>query len=136
MSRRMIRPGRRSNRERGAALGEIVVAIPLLFVLLFGVMELGRAIWLFNSISHGARQGTRYAIVHGSDSGRDATPADIETYVRGVIGLGDATVTTTWEPDNAPGSIVQVAVQAPFQPVMPILPPMTLESTSRLVISY
>jgi Flp pilus assembly protein TadG len=111
-------------------------AAPLLFLLLFGITEFGRALWLYGTMSHGAREAARYAIVRGAESGRAVTSNDIEAYVRNVVGLSTAQVTTTWAPDNKPGSVVQVRVQAPFESAVPIIPSMPLSTTSRLVISF
>lgn len=135
---RFWRRGDRSRaRQRGAALVEMAVAGPLFFMLLFGIIEFGRVIWLYGTISHAAREAARYAIVRGEESGRAVTAIDVETYVRNrAPGLSAATVTTTWEPDNKSGSVVQVRVQLPFDPVVPILPPLPLSTTSRLVISF
>lgn len=130
------RSGRSRWNDRGSAITEMALAGPLCFLLLFGIMELGRVIWLYDSMSHGAREAARYAIVRGAESGRAATATDIETYVRDVVGLSTAQVTTTWSPDNQPGSVVQVHVQHPFVPVVPILPSLSLSTTSRMVISF
>ena len=134
-------PMRESNRrslqnERGSGLVEMALAAPLLFLLLFGIAELGRAVWLYDALSHGAREAARYAIVRGAESGRAASAGDIETYVHNVSGLGTAVVTTTWDPDNQPGSVVQVQVSVPFDSVVAFLPSVSLQSTSRMVISY
>jgi Flp pilus assembly protein TadG len=122
--------------ERGSQIMEVALVAPLFFMLMFGITEFGRAIWLFGSISHAAREGTRYAIVRGGESGRAATEDEIQTFVRNVIGLSDAQVTTTWDPDNMPGSVVEVTVQLPFDPIFPVMPSVPLSSTSRLVISF
>jgi Flp pilus assembly protein TadG len=123
--------------QRGAALVEMAVAFPLLVLLLFGVAEFGRAVWLYDTTAHAAREATRYAIVRGGESGRAVTANDIEQYVRGsIVGVGDAQVTTTWEPDNRPGSAVEVTVRVTFNPALPIMPSLPLRSTSRLIISF
>ncbi|MGH9943141.1 MAG: TadE/TadG family type IV pilus assembly protein [Pyrinomonadaceae bacterium] len=122
--------------ERGAYLVEFAVASLVFFLMLFGVMEFGRAIWAYNSMAHAAREGARYAIVRGSESGRAASTTDVEAYVRDRAGLNTAQVTTTWVPDNKPGSEVQVSVRYNFQPALPFIPSMVLSSTSRMMISF
>ncbi len=124
--------------ERGAELVEFALISIVFFMLVFGVMEFGRAIWIYGTVAHVAREGTRFAIVRGSDSGRTATPADVEAYVQGrAAGMTGLTVTTTWDdPSKDPGTVVQV--QRDFDPALPLvsLGPLTLSATSRMVIAF
>ena len=57
-SRRPLRalPGN----ESGVALIEFVIVLPLLLILLFGFVEIGRALWTHNVITGGVRDGVRY----------------------------------------------------------------------------
>ncbi|MGH9901941.1 MAG: TadE/TadG family type IV pilus assembly protein [Pyrinomonadaceae bacterium] len=122
--------------ERGAYFAEFAIVAPVLLLLMFGVMEFGRAVWAYSSVAHAAREGVRYAIVRGGESGRAATANDVQTYARSRAGLNAMQVSTTWTPDNAPGSVVQVTAQYDFQSTVPFIPPMQLTSTSRMVISF
>ena len=123
--------------ERGSQLIEFGIVSILFFTLVFGTMEFGRAMWTYDTIAHAAREGVRYAIVRGAESGRAATATDVESYVQSrAMGMTALAVTTTWEPDNEPGSVVQVRVESLFEPVLPLFPPMTLTSTSRMVIAF
>lgn len=123
--------------ERGSTLVEYAMILSLFLLLTMGVLEFGRAVWAYNSLSHGAREGSRYAIVRGADSGRAATVEDVQDFVRNRLpSLAPVEVTTSWDPDNQAGSVVQVQVQYAFNPIVPLLPPITLSSTSRMVISF
>ena len=55
-------------RQRGAAMLEFAIVLPLLLVLLFGIIE---AAWAFNQqleVRHGAREGARLVAVNaGTD---------------------------------------------------------------------
>lgn len=59
------------DRERGAALVEFAIVVPLLFALLFGIIEFGTAFNDYQSIRQGARDGARQAVV--KDYGSDVT---------------------------------------------------------------
>lgn len=48
-------------RERGATLVEFAVVAPLLFLLLFGVIEFARVVSAYTTVWTGAREGARYA---------------------------------------------------------------------------
>jgi Flp pilus assembly protein TadG len=126
-------------RERGTSAIEFSLILPIFLLLILGVEELGRAVWIHGTVAHAAREGTRYAMVRGAENQQPATAEDIESYVRKKAGYGWSTqVITTWDPDNKPGSIVQVSVQYNFQSFAAILPlgPIALQSSSRMVIAH
>ncbi|HWP00517.1 MAG TPA: TadE family protein [Methylococcus sp.] len=135
--RRRDNPARR--RERGAQVVEFALVLPLFFALLFSLIEFSHAIWVYGSAAYGAREGTRFAMVHGSTSSTPATDADVRARVRTIAGLRSAAVTTTWpDGNNDPGSRVQVTVAVPFTFVVPLfrLPVLNLTATSRMVIVF
>lgn len=135
----------RSRRERGSALVEFAAVFTVLFTFLFAIMDLSRALYTYHFVADAAREGTRYAMVRGSTctSWTTACPAaasDIQTYLKNVpagINPASLTATTTWTPNNSPGSVVQVQVQYSFQPIFPFIPKtaLVMTSTSQVVIS-
>ena len=52
-----------AERDRGQALVEFALALPILILLLVGIFDLGRAVYAFNTINNAAREGARLAIV-------------------------------------------------------------------------
>mgnify|MGYP000500059501 CR=1 FL=1 len=58
----------RPERSRGQALVEFALVAPLLFLLILGTIEAGRFIFYYELLNHAAREGARYAIVHGARS--------------------------------------------------------------------
>jgi len=56
------------NRSRGQALVEFALVAPVLFLLFLGVIEVGRLVLLFHQLNNAAREGARYAIVHGENA--------------------------------------------------------------------
>ncbi len=56
-------PGRKRDDDRGAALVEFAIIMPLLFLILFGVIEFAIAFNDYQSIRQGARDGARQAVV-------------------------------------------------------------------------
>ena len=133
----------RRRRQRGEALLEFALTWTLfLMITVVGIMDFGRAIWSYNLLAHGAREGVRYAIVHGSRSDAPATAADIQAFVRSRTAFLDPTsveVNVTWTPegDNSPGSVVTVQARHTFQPLMqPILSDILLGNTASMVIAH
>jgi len=59
---------KRERKERGAALVEMAMVAPLLFLLLFGIIEFGAVFAQFNDVRHGAREGARFAAVNGGSA--------------------------------------------------------------------
>lgn len=131
--------------ERGSAVVEFAAAFTVLFMFLFAIMDLSRALYSYHFIADAAREGTRYAMVRGATctSYTTACPAaasDIQTYLKNVpagINPSSLTVTTTWNPNNSPGSVVQVQVRYSFQPIFPLMPKgaLVMTSSSEVVIS-
>ena len=126
--------------QRGAAIVEFALAFMVFFLSMYGVMEFGRIVHSYNILSGAAREGARYAMVHGSVSGSAASASDIQNVVRAwAIGLDTSsiTVTTTWTPGNGPGSQVRVRASYAVSPFTRLIVPdgITLQSTSQMVIS-
>jgi len=53
--------------QRGAALVEMAIVLPLLLILLFGIIEASWAFAQQNDVRHGAREGARAAAVNVGD---------------------------------------------------------------------
>jgi len=51
--------------QRGATVVEYALVAPLLFLLIFGVIEFGRGIATYTAVSSAAREGARYAAAVG-----------------------------------------------------------------------
>jgi len=62
------------DRPRGQALVEFALVLPIFLIMLMAVVDIGRAIWAQNSVAAAAREGARYAIVHG---GSDTTACPV-----------------------------------------------------------
>jgi Flp pilus assembly protein TadG len=58
---------RRYGREEHAqALIEFALMLPIFLLLVTGLFDTARAVWQENTLAYAAREGTRYAIVHGT----------------------------------------------------------------------
>lgn len=60
--------------SRGQALVEFAIVAPMLFLLILGTIEAGRFIFHYELVNNAAREGARYAIVHGSLSACPSGP--------------------------------------------------------------
>lgn len=52
--------------DGGQALIEFALTLPIFLLLVTGIFDVARAVWEENTLAYAAREGTRYAIVHGS----------------------------------------------------------------------
>jgi Flp pilus assembly protein TadG len=135
---------RRPFGERGQTFVEFALIASAFLLLLFSIMWLSLAVSAYNHVSYGAREGSRYAAVHGTDSKQPVTTASAVTaFVQNeTAGLDTSklTVNTTWTPTatpGKPGGTVQVQVQYQFQLSVPFMSSITLplSSTSKMTIS-
>ena len=90
--------------ERGETLIEFAFASVIFFMMIFGALEFGIAVWNYNLVSDLAQEGARYAAVHGQTSGDPRDETAVATFVTSrSIGL---TVTTTTAPtSSSPGDV-------------------------------
>jgi hypothetical protein len=58
--------------RRGQALAEFALIIPLFLILALALVDFGRGIFIYSAIANVAREGARYAIVHGTNAGTDS----------------------------------------------------------------
>ena len=98
----------KTSRESGAALVEFAIIMPLLLLLVFGIIEFGRAYNAQNSLTHAAREGAReYAITQDEDAGRATAKA-------AATSLDSSKITVTFS-DCDPGDPATVTLRYPFQ---------------------
>jgi hypothetical protein len=130
---------RRGQSPRGMALAEFAIGLTVLLLLVFGIVDLGRAVFAYNTISNCAREGTRFAIVHGAESPEPVGPASndpaLENRLRQKYALGldgnRLSIQSSWSnSNNAPGSMVTITVRYNFQPATLFFLPLRLQSRS------
>lgn len=137
-----IRPagwrGRSRRRGRGQALVEFALVLPVFLLIIFGVVDFGRAVYGFNTIGNAARAGGRVAIV-------SQTPATIQNAAIGeAIGLGtqpaDVVISYGCAAPYSIGCIASVKVNYTFRPITPIIgqiwSSIAMSSTTQLPIEH
>jgi Flp pilus assembly protein TadG len=132
---------RLAGEQLGSSLFEFAVGSAMLLTIMFGIVDFGRALYAYDAISDAARIGTRYAIVRGSSSSVPVTAATVEWYVQNNCCAGlnpnSINVTTTWSPNNNPGSNVKVSVQYTLTFMFPYLPTssVSMSAASEMVVA-
>ena len=123
--------------------------------LLIGLLDFGRALYVYHFVSYAARDGVRYAMVRGAScttftTACPAAASDVTNYLKTTVlppGINPSalTVTTTWPGNNrgctgavnSPGCVVKVNVQYNFSFFIPFIsqPTTSMNGTSQMVIS-
>lgn len=155
MTSRRARDGRHGARSRGQALAEFALVAPIFFLILFSIIDFGRYVYYVQILNNAAREGARYAIVHGSNgipssgppapgfTSSDPTAANVKavakTHAIGVVGSAAVLQISADYPDlyNRRGDRVTVSIDYAFKSMIPIvpLPPITITGESTLVIN-
>jgi Flp pilus assembly protein TadG len=124
--------------DRGQSLIEFALASVVFFIVLFGALEFGIAIWRYNMVSNLAQEGARWASVHGSTSSTPASSADVQSFVQSRSPGIPVTATATPAPSTVtPGRTIEVQVQASYTTFTGLIPrtTMTLQSRAKMVVS-
>ena len=103
--------------ERGAALVEAALVLPVLILIVFGITEFGRAMFITNTLNNVAREGARRAAVSSP-----LNASALETELQNTFPLDKADLNIKIE--LVTPTSVQATVTQAFHPVVPGLLPM------------
>lgn len=127
----------RPRRQRGQAAVEFALVAVFLVVLLVSILEMTMFIYTYAALTNAAKEGVRYAIVHGASAGATVTGtvkslstpcstaatgsllSTVQTYAALSLHNASSMSIDACYPDgdNKPGSAVQVSVSYPYQPI-------------------
>jgi len=147
---------------RGQAIVEFAIALPVLLLILFGLFEVGRLIFIYSAITNASREAARYGSAVGlEDTGQYhkylycdgikqtainsaflLRPADLTISISYDDGPGTSSIgtcTVTGGESTLPiesGDRVKVTVTAQYRPMVKLVPikPRTFTSTSARTI--
>ena len=131
----------RRNRQ-GAAAVEFAIVAPLFFLMVFGLIEFGRAVMVQQVIVNAAREGARVAVLDSPTPTHNTVVSKVQTYLQtggipaaAATAAGVVTITPN-EPTTAGyGQPVTVTVQIPFSSVSWLPTPMFLGASTKLTAS-
>lgn len=135
-SRTPIRNARCASKKgsQGQAQMEFILSILFLVLLIFGMLELILLVYTYSVLADSAKEGVRYAIVHGADSANcsgpggggvicsDSSGQNVQTavtqYAQYSFHNAAAMNVTVTYPDSSSvaSSRVQVQINYPYQP--------------------
>jgi Flp pilus assembly protein TadG len=107
---------KRFRSQKGAALLETAIVLPLILLVCVGIFEFGRAYQTWQVLTNAAREGARAAIIVGTTD--TAVTARVRNYMQGgaLPNYASATVTITHNvPLTGPDKGTSVQIDYPFQ---------------------
>lgn len=142
----------RARRGRGQSLAEFALVLPIFLVLFFAVVDLGSAVFTFNSLTNAAREGARLAIVN-QDNASIIARAETQVSVA-EINAPNVTIKFWQQADDgtpdlstpcspvAVNCLAVVSFESTYRPLTPIIGNIlfkngvTFKATSILTVEY
>jgi len=103
--------------EKGQALVEFALIIPLVFLLIFAMLETGRFVHAAYEVEHASRESVRLGALGGND-------AEIEAHaIASASGIDSSQITVAISPagSRASGDQITVTVTYQFTPITPFV---------------
>lgn len=101
----------------GAAMVEFALVAGLLFLLIFGIIDFGRALFLYNNLTNAAREGARVGAVDPNNTAR--VQAVVLSRIQDFTGApapSGFTPAVVWGAD----SVAVTIANFPFTPITPV----------------
>jgi Flp pilus assembly protein TadG len=94
--------------QTGAAVVEFAVVLPLLLLIVFGILDFGRAMNYENDATHLANEGARFAVVNSNPGGATSLASWIKSQGDTSEMQSDSTVCVSFPTNAATGTSMQV----------------------------
>lgn len=116
--------------RRGGAIIEFAVAMPVFVMLLFGIFEFGRMLWIQNALHYSVQQAARCASVNATTCGSTSA---IRSYAASIAGANIPSSAFTVTLSASCGSVTGDKVTASYPlslnvPYMSLNPTLTAQS--------
>ena len=135
---RMSRPNRNTARA-GNAVVEVAIVLAFLLLVLFGIIDFGRAWWNSNILHTACREGARLAAVRPQTDSLIVIQRIRDVLSTAAIDPDPGDIKLTWPADEDPLTPVTVEIRYDFDlmtgPVLGIIPG-TIPLSARCVMKY
>ena len=112
---KLIRKNKKLKSERGQAMVEFAMIVPIFLLLVFAIVDFGMGLYSWITVTNAAREGARMGTV-GADS---ATITQRVKDTAGSLNNSNLTVTVT-NAQGTPGSSVKVDVDYQYHLITPV----------------
>jgi uncharacterized protein (UPF0333 family) len=130
------------SKDRGQAQVEFLLSVLSLIFVMFWLVQLMLFLYTYVVMAGAAKEGVRYAVVHGSRNGSPSGPADNDPAVVAAVtnyaNYGGMIVNVRYlDGNNDPSSRVRVTVEYPFIKILNVVwTPPTIRAASQGRIVY
>ncbi|MGD8339928.1 MAG: TadE/TadG family type IV pilus assembly protein [Gammaproteobacteria bacterium] len=126
----MIGRGFKNNNERGLAMVEFMIVLPVVLFIMLGVTEIGRVLLRYNTLTKALQDGARHASVYGLAGSSQVVNIDaaLNAEIRNLVVYGNTAGAGTPALDGlTPGQVtvtvpqagwIQINASYPYVPVM------------------
>ncbi|GAA2891913.1 hypothetical protein Acy02nite_15000 [Actinoplanes cyaneus] len=94
------------------------MVMPVILLILFGIVDMGRLLQQYIQLTEAAREGARLGALNG-------TPAAVQTKVNGIVGAGGASsvtqAVTVCSAASLVGADAKVVLTRQYQPITPMV---------------
>jgi len=112
-------------RQYGQAAVEFAFVVVSLVILMVSILEMTMFIYTYVALTNAAKEGVRYAVVHGASAATPSGPGSSANVVSAVQSFANASlhrlssdnISVTYPDGNSPGNAVQVTVSYPYKPI-------------------
>lgn len=121
MNRRPRRENDLAWGEKGQALVELALALPVLVVLLLGILEFGMLLSVYLTVEHAAREGARLGATGAGDE------AIVDRVIASCPGLDPSRLEVLIAPPASSrftGELLEVTVRFAYRPVVGLFEPL------------
>lgn len=119
---------RDAKRERGSSTVELIIMLPVLLLILFGIVELSRAWFTLNIATTAAREGVRAGVVSPTGAGNAFDPSAAYARIDAILGAANlssaSSRTVTCTNPCTSGAQVSATVTVNFSTPIPLLVPL------------
>ena len=119
--------------ERGAAMVEMALVLPIVILLVLGMIDVGRALVLYNNLTNAAREGARLGASQMPSVNTTAITTRVESRIATFSGTAVTTGKVSVTAPTATNNTVTVTISGyPFTPLtpLPMVNGMTLSVTA------
>jgi Flp pilus assembly protein TadG len=109
-------------RTKGQSMLEFALILPILFFLVIGLFDLGRAVLYYSTLNTAVREGTRFAIVQP----KNTSEATIKTHVRKYLfaikdmqNIPDSDIVVTYINLTSNDPKIQISITYKYVPITP-----------------
>ena len=107
--------------ERGAAMVEMALVLPIVILLFLGMVDFGRALFLYNNLTNAAREGARFGAAEMPAPDTVLIRQRVEQRIQDFSGVAAATGKVQVTAPGGPFSVITVkVVNYPFTPITPL----------------